>query len=103
LDEWNNSKFRNVISSQPYDVEIQSADLFLDYFEIASTTFDDGELFRMNEFLEKQMVNLTSKLVRNGKEIKSGARMVTSIQNLARERNESINAVAQKVESAIKN
>lgn len=47
--EWKESRFRNVIGSQPYDVEIENN--YMAYLEIATTDFDYGEWLRMCEFL----------------------------------------------------
>ena len=75
--DWITSKFRNVLGSQSYDVEIQATDCPFAYFEIACTTFDDGEMYRMKEFLEKRIVSLTAALIRNGKEENTGNPQVT--------------------------
>jgi len=99
--DWNNSEFRNVIGSQSFDVEIQSSECPLAYLEIACTTFDDGEIYRMKEFLDKRIVSLTALLIRDGKEMKSGNRQVTEISALPRNRNHAVQEVAEKVKKQI--
>lgn len=54
--EWKESRFRNVLGNQSYDVEIDHNALA--YLEIGTTEFDDVELFRMREFLENGHVSL---------------------------------------------
>ncbi len=57
--DWSNSRFRNVLGSQSYDVEIENNRLT--YLEIGTTEFDDVELFRMREFVEDGHVSLLGK------------------------------------------
>lgn len=57
--KWNESRFRNVLGNQSYDVEIENNTL--KYLEIGTTEFDDVELFRMKEFIKKGHVNLLGK------------------------------------------
>jgi hypothetical protein len=99
--DWSQSKFRNVIGPQPFDVEIQTSDCPLAYFEIACTIFDDGELYRMKEFLDKRVVSLTASLIRDGKEMKSGGHQVTEISALPRNRNHAIQEIVEKVKDQI--
>ena len=57
--EWNKSRIRNILGNQSYDVEIENNRL--KYIEIGTTEFDDGELFRMREFIKNGHVNLLGK------------------------------------------
>ena len=61
--EWNGARFRNIMGNQPYDVEIEG--MGIKYFEIASTTFDDGERFRMIELSNEGSVDVLGRIKRN--------------------------------------
>ncbi len=93
--EWKESRFRNVIGSQQYDVEIENN--CLAYLEIATTDFDDGERFRMNKFLANGHVSSTAEVARddNNKPI--------SIQNVARPHEEivweTMESISKRIES----
>ncbi len=93
--EWKESRFRNVIGSQPYDVEIENN--CMAYLEIATTDFDDGEWLRMREFLANGHVSSTGKVARddNNKPI--------SIQDEARPHEEivreTIESISKRIES----
>jgi hypothetical protein len=62
-EKWNESRFRNVLGNQPYDVEIENHRMA--YLEIGTTEFDEVELFRMREFLDKGYVSLIGKVARD--------------------------------------
>ena len=63
--EWNESRFRNVLGNQSYDVEIENHKMA--YLEIGTAEFDDVELFRMQEFLDKGDVSLIGKVAKDNK------------------------------------
>ena len=65
--------------------------------EIASTTFDDGEKYRMEEFLDKRTVSVTAPLIRDGKEMKSGKRQVSGISNRACNHTNAVEEISEKV------
>ena len=62
---WKDSKFRNIVGSQPYDVEIESN--ALKYLEVTCTDFDDSERFRMLNLIEKGHVNPAGVILRDHK------------------------------------
>jgi hypothetical protein len=62
---WRFSRFRNVVGSQPYGVEVQ--DNQLKYLEITCTDFDDGERFRMLRLLECGHVDAAGVVQRDAK------------------------------------
>lgn len=64
--EWNESRFRNVLGNQSYDVEIENHRMA--YLEIGTTEFDEVELFRMREFLDKGYVSLIGKVARDDRD-----------------------------------
>jgi len=53
--EWSDSRFRNVLGNQCYDVEIENHRM--PYIEIGTTAFDRVELIRMRQFLDEGYVN----------------------------------------------
>jgi len=62
---WTESRFRNVIGNQSFDVEIQNNRLT--HLEIGTTEFDDTEVFRMREFIDNGYVSLLGKPRRDEK------------------------------------
>lgn len=64
-DEWKNSKFRNLTGNQNYDVEILNNALA--HLEISTASFDDEEVFRMQELLRNGTINANAPVVRNEK------------------------------------
>ena len=60
---WDGFRLRNVLGNQSYDVEIENNRMA--YLEIGTTEFDEVELFRMQEFLDKGSVSLSGKVVRD--------------------------------------
>jgi len=90
--KWNESRFRNIIGDQSYDVEIQNNRLT--HLEIGTTEFDDVEVFRMREFIDNDHINLLGKPKRDNKNrpvaIEDEAR---SHDEIVRERIDSIAAL----------
>ena len=64
-DEWKSARFKNRIGSQNFDVEIQGQ--ALEYFEISTSQFDDGEVFRMKELAKEGSVDLIAPVSRDHK------------------------------------
>jgi len=64
--EWTNSRFRNVLGNQTYDVEVQNN--LLNYIEITCTDFDDGERFRMLKLLNMGYVSAAGTVLRDDKD-----------------------------------
>jgi len=62
---WKDSKFRNIVGSQPYDVEIENN--ALKYLEVTCTDFDDSERFRMQNLIERGHVNPSGVILRDRK------------------------------------
>jgi len=63
--QWRKSRFRNVLGNQSYDVEVKGNALA--YLEIATTDFDEGELFRWREFLANGYVSAIGRITRDNK------------------------------------
>jgi hypothetical protein len=61
--EWQESRFRNVLGNQPYDVEVQNHSLR--YLEITGADFDDAERFRILELLEHGSVDAIARIDRD--------------------------------------
>lgn len=61
--DWAASEFRNVLGNQNYDVEIRGNPL--EYLEIVSTDFDDGELFRGKVLSAKGSVDAIATIMRD--------------------------------------
>jgi hypothetical protein len=61
--EWATAEFRNVLGDQSFDVEVKH--LPLQFLEIACTTYDDGERWRMIELSRKGSVSALAKIVRD--------------------------------------
>ena len=62
---WAGSSFRNRKGNQNYDVEVQNHRL--DYLEITTSSFDHGEVFRMEELMRKGWVSAIAPVERNNK------------------------------------
>ena len=92
--EWNDSRFRNVLGSQSYDVEIENNSM--SYLEIGTTEFDDVELLRMRVFLDNGYVSLVGKPERDNRNrpvaIQDEAR---SHEEIVRETMDSISALIE--------
>lgn len=61
--EWEDSRFKNVLGSQSFDVEIENNPL--KFLEITCTNFDDGERFRMRELMRNGSVDGIGRIERN--------------------------------------
>lgn len=70
--DWARSRFKSVIGSQSYDVEVQ--DHALRYLEVVSTVYDDAERFRMLKFIREKSVDALGRVMRDdeGKPIAIG-------------------------------
>jgi len=88
--EWIESRLRNVIGDQSYDVEIQSNTLT--HLEIGTTEFDYVEVFRMREFSDKGYVSVLGKPKRNRKN------RLVAIEDEARPHD---NIVQERIESIV--
>lgn len=101
LKDWSESRFRNLIGPQNYDIEIQSSDFPLDYLEVSCACFDDDWMFRILRYLDGESVSLSAKAIREGKIMKSGKRKVTAISALPRESRDFVSEVVNKVTDRI--
>ncbi len=64
--DWKNSRFCNIVTKTPsHDVVIENNEMA--YLEIGTTSFDDGEAFRTDEFLEKRQVSSFAEIIRKRK------------------------------------
>lgn len=101
--EWRDVRFKNIDGDQSYDVEIQSSYFPLSYFEIGTTTFDDGEVFRRKKLLKDPNTSLASQIIRNGKEMKSDTdiRQATGISPLPRNHSEAIEKISSRIRGRI--
>ena len=61
--DWARSRFKSVIGSQSYDVEVQ--DHPLRFLEIVSTVYDDAERFRMLKFIQEKSVDALGRILRD--------------------------------------
>ena len=61
--QWGAAEFRNVVGSQPYDVETRNHEL--NFYEIACCDFDEEENFRMRQFLSAGFVSTLASVIRD--------------------------------------
>ncbi|MCK5312091.1 MAG: hypothetical protein KAJ62_08275 [Desulfobacteraceae bacterium] len=92
--EWKDSRFRNVLGSQSYDVEIENHALA--YLEIGTTEFDGIELFRMREFTKNGNVSLLGRPMRDHKH------RPIAIEDEGRSHNELVQETVDSISALIK-
>jgi len=95
--EWASSEFKNILGDQSYDVEVKNNHA-LRYLEIGSTIFDDGERFRMLEFIDIGSVDSIARIERDSN------RRPTGLEDtgLPRLRDEMVNERLLLIERVIK-
>lgn len=63
--EWEGCDFRNCVGNQNYDVEVLG--MSLKFFEISTSEFDDGEVFRRRELIQNGQVSGLARTVRDAR------------------------------------
>lgn len=64
-EAWREAEFRNVLGNQAYDVEIRNH--ALNFIEIVTTDFDDGQRFRMMQMIERGSVDAIGPIHRDAR------------------------------------